>query len=451
MKAEEYIKILTEQIRCRRARDSVADEVRGHIEDQKEEFIRQGMAQEEAEAAAVKEMGDPVEAGSALDQVHRPQMAWGMIGLIGVLSLVGFLILYLFQRQVPEAVFLPGAIGRQLLWMGVGFGVMIGVCFFDYSRIGMYAKQITIGLCVLLLLGKLFWGRTVNGSLGWICIGRISISLQMTALLFVPLYAAVLYAFRGEGRKVLFKGIVWMLPAFLILPQGIGLVTRMILLLTFLLIFGAAVYKNWFQIPRKKTLSAIGGLLVLLPALAAFLLWQFGAEYQKMRLLAILHPEKYEGAYTIRMLRGMLRQSTLIGRGTDWLTSEQLLPASGDYVLAYIAACYGILAAVVLAGLLAFLLLHFLKVSLGQKNQLGMLMGAGCAAVLFLQFLFYLGGNLGLIPSGVYCPFFTGGRSGMLVTYILLGIMLSIYRYQNIISETAAVRAPWRIRILIER
>lgn len=36
---------------------------------------------------------------------------------------------------------------------------------------------------------------------------------------------------------------------------------------------------------------------------------------------------------------------------------------------------------------------------------------------------------------GIYCPFFTTGRSGMLTSYILLGLLLSICRYQKTAPE----------------
>lgn len=61
MRAEEYLTILTEQIRCRMARGAVREEFLCHIEDQKAAFLSEGMEQAEAEEAAVREMGDPVE------------------------------------------------------------------------------------------------------------------------------------------------------------------------------------------------------------------------------------------------------------------------------------------------------------------------------------------------------------------------------------------------------
>ena len=57
MKTEEYLKKLTDQIRCAKARAAIAEEMRGHIDEQKHAYMSVGMEAEEAEEAAVKEMG----------------------------------------------------------------------------------------------------------------------------------------------------------------------------------------------------------------------------------------------------------------------------------------------------------------------------------------------------------------------------------------------------------
>ena len=103
MRAEEYLTILTDQIRCKMARGAVREEIRCHIEDQTAAFLSEGMEQAEAEEAAVREMGDPVETGNELNRIHRPRMAWGMIGLIAVLSLAGYLIQNFMQEKWIDA------------------------------------------------------------------------------------------------------------------------------------------------------------------------------------------------------------------------------------------------------------------------------------------------------------------------------------------------------------
>ena len=50
---EEYLKTLLEQIRCKKARSLIEEELRGHLEEQIEENRMSGMEPEEAEKAAV--------------------------------------------------------------------------------------------------------------------------------------------------------------------------------------------------------------------------------------------------------------------------------------------------------------------------------------------------------------------------------------------------------------
>ena len=52
MDREEYIQILTDQIRCAKARAMVGDEIRMHIDDQAFAFREPGMGEEQALKAA---------------------------------------------------------------------------------------------------------------------------------------------------------------------------------------------------------------------------------------------------------------------------------------------------------------------------------------------------------------------------------------------------------------
>ena len=74
MERRDYLELMTGQIRCKKMCPVIAKEVEDHIEDQKQVFMAEGMKEEEAEKAAVEEMGDPVEVGVEMDQIHRPKM-----------------------------------------------------------------------------------------------------------------------------------------------------------------------------------------------------------------------------------------------------------------------------------------------------------------------------------------------------------------------------------------
>ena len=51
MNRSDYFKTLTEQIRCRRARPMIEEELQAHIDDQKLDFMAQGLSEKEAEEA----------------------------------------------------------------------------------------------------------------------------------------------------------------------------------------------------------------------------------------------------------------------------------------------------------------------------------------------------------------------------------------------------------------
>ena len=149
---EEYIRKITEQIRCVRARESVAKELSDHILDQAAAYEEQGETHEAAVGKAVREMGDPVEVGVALDRIHRPQMDVKLIVMVLVFSIGGLFLQSIISSYSSSAlndsrVFLS-QFGRQSLILLVSFGVMAGMYFLDYSFIGRYAMLIYWGMSV---------------------------------------------------------------------------------------------------------------------------------------------------------------------------------------------------------------------------------------------------------------------------------------------------------------
>lgn len=150
---QEYLKSLTEQIRTKRARTMVAEEVEAHIEDQKQDFMAHGLGEEEAESMAVVEMGDPVEAGVKLDRVHRPKMEWTVLMAILVISIMGLILQAVLTSSFPtmnmstlEAFkdnFLYGGIWSAML---IGIAVMLGICYLDYSILVKWSFPIWVQL-----------------------------------------------------------------------------------------------------------------------------------------------------------------------------------------------------------------------------------------------------------------------------------------------------------------
>ena len=317
MNKQEYIRTLTEQIRCKMARPGVAREIGDHIEDQTRAFMGEGMSRQEAESAALKDMGNPVDAGVELDKVHRPAMPWGMIALIIVLSVVGSAFQYIL--------FLVEGRG----WFTVlGIPVMVSVCFADYTRIAARARELMIGLTVLIILGGQFFGLSINGTRQWIGItGGWGVNVPLILMLTVPLYAAILYGYRGKGMAAVAKSVLWIIPGCLLAWQSNSLWMACTLFLTYLVVLALAVYRGWYRLRRKAVLAGIGAFVVGLPLVTACYYWFFGADYQRERLLFYLSPavgwDKQPQEVVsngIEYVRAILGNSSLIGRGNGHIS-----------------------------------------------------------------------------------------------------------------------------------
>lgn len=457
MNKDEYLKILTDQIRCTMARPEVARELGDHIEDQTRAFMSEGMSRQEAEKAAVKEMGNPVETGVELDKIHCPKMPWGMITMIIVLSVLSCIFQYLLNRESINAGGDGYSMERQILFTLFGIFAMIGVCFADYTRIAVRARELMLGLILLIILGRRFFGLTSNGADRWIAIpGGMAVNVLLLLMLTVPLYAAILYGYRGKGWSVLWKGVLWMAPGCWIAVRCSSIWMACVLFLAYLAMLGLAVWHGWYRMPGKAVFVGICAAAVLLPIAAAVLILFYGDDYQKSRLLFYLSPLTGAGpqdmiSYAMVYVREILGNSRLVGAGEAMVPDVSFLPELSDFLLVGVARYYGVLAAVLLAGILLFLLLRFLRISLRQKNQLGMLMGTGCAAVFLIEAVFYFMNNSGVMYLGNYCPFFSYGGTGTIVMYILLGILLSICRYRNTAPERKTAGPLFGIRRLAER
>ena len=67
-----------------------------------EENEAQGMNKEDALKETLQDMGDPVQIGVEMDQIHRPQIAWKLILGVGILTLFSIVVQYLITKNLPQ-------------------------------------------------------------------------------------------------------------------------------------------------------------------------------------------------------------------------------------------------------------------------------------------------------------------------------------------------------------
>lgn len=73
---ENYISKMLKHVRFRPDKSKIRREYTEHIEDMYDDYIEEGMCEEEAKIRVIDSLGDPDEAGRLLNTVHNPIIGW---------------------------------------------------------------------------------------------------------------------------------------------------------------------------------------------------------------------------------------------------------------------------------------------------------------------------------------------------------------------------------------
>lgn len=451
MDLREYLDILTNQIRCKQARSIVEEEMKQHIEDQAESFCREGMERREAMRAAVREMGDPVETGTQLDRIHRPRMEWSVLILAGIMSIAGLVLQYLFRYQfgVNEAAHTDFFV-KQVGYTAVGFVLMLIVYRLDYTLLAKWQLPIWAGFFLLYLL--------LASQPVMIHYTQIRLLVYALGMLYIPVYAGVLFHFRGGGYLQIFYCILILLfPA-----AGSRLVGAALIQTYFIpvILLCVAVCRGWFQVKRKFALTGVLGAAIVLPAAILLLLVSLGNKvnvmytYQIARLRALfgLITGDTDAANYLKFeqwIRQLLQECRIFGQA-DFPAGYTLKNLQNEYVITGLFAYYGMLAGLLLLALIFLFLLRVFRVAWKQKNQLGFMIGLSCALLFLFQSALYIHSNLwGGFIGQMSMPFLSYGFICTAVNFILMGIFLSVHRGSTITDEKKIRR--WKIKVVREK
>ena len=245
--------------------------------------------------------------------------------------------------------------------------------------------------------------------------------LYPTLLLPVP-YAALVVSLRGRGTRavLLCGGLALPLPiwAFVAISSTGYLVT----LASMLLVLLAAVGLGWFRGKRRwNLLAALGPALTILP-----LLFLRHLEYAAWRIGAFLGPDLFYE----RLRMGEL-PSLFAGSSPELLLAET---AQGLGRWVFWAA----------AGLIVLFAALLLRRIRALHSRTGKLLALSAFLPLFLQAAIYWLYNLGWWPLGVLSlPFLSYGVFFLLVDAALAGVLLSVFRMDALLRDTAwASSAP---------
>ena len=353
-------------------------------------------------------------------------------------------------------------------------GQIVGIG--DYRRAVVQAGAAAIGLCVAVLLSNVdyrslvkvwpvhvavTWGMVLptlfirNVTVGPLTIGYNAgdtdnyswykmggFTLQPTELAkisFILTFAMHLNNVRGKINepKELGKLLLHMLvPILIIHIQGDDGTAIIYGIIACCMMFSAGL--SW-----KYIIGALSAAAVAVAVAFGFFSDKIGKGYQWYRILAVIDPENKTGwapSETVwkniiyQQQRGeiALGSGGIFGNGIFGGSYYSVPNAHNDFVLSWIGNATGFVGCCVVLGILFALVCKTFATGARSEDMLGSFICAGIGGALMAQIAVNVGMNLRVLPViGVTLPFYSAGGSSVLMLYICVGLVLSVYMHNT--------------------
>ena len=354
--------------------------------------------------------------------------AFSLLGLIMVLS--SSMVIDLDSRG--SALF---HFHRQLIWVGLGWGLLVFTSLVDYRRWAKFATPMLI--CSLGLLGLVLvpgLGVTVNGATRWLQIGPVVFQPSEIAKFALIVWVARFLAARNEHIRN---------PRLSIRPVLLLLVLMSLLILGQPSLGSAVVVATIVFAMLLVAGCRIGSLLRWgIAGLVGVVLLSFTADYRRQRITAFLDPWDDPFGSDYQSIQSMVSIASGgingLGLGAGRAKWGYLPFSNTDFIFAVIAEELGFIGAAVTISL--FMLLAGIGVYIATRapSNFAFLLVSGFVAWLVVQFFINVGATLGLLPiTGVPIPFLSFGGSALMFNMAAMGVIINIARQ----SRKDAMRA----------
>ena len=429
MQIREYIDNVCDQIRYKPIRNEIAEELTNHLEECKENYIQDGMKENEAEIKAVKQMGDAEKVGKQLNKIHRPKLDVKLLLIIGIVLFFSILVALTRANSLNcDIVELNGMsnyeteqtqMSKYFIGLLLGVGSSILIYFFDYRKLNKISNYLYIGATLSLVL-----------------LSSVTLALPLYVLSFI----GFLQETDGESKQT--KGIKINLKLIKLLILSMlslvfftfipSLATGLILAITYLII---SIVKLVMSNNKK-------GLAILLCLVASIsLLGVIGIcnnEHLITRLKSSYYPESDPLGYGYIGVNQQKIIDSAKTFGTAHNTSEaiKIFDEGTNYAFISILAHYGWIVTGIM--LLAVILLNVKLIinAVKIKDTYGKLIIIGIASLFILQTVFNILMNFNLGAKADFnIPLISYGNINLVINMMTLALVLSIYRRKDIIIE----------------
>ncbi len=325
-------------------------------------------------------------------------------------------------------------VGKQIMGIIVGFGIVLGLSLLDYHRIISAAGGVYT-VCILGLVAVLLFGRNVNNATRWLVlpgIGQIQPSefVKVGMIVFFAWFYSKYQEKLNRVQTLAAAGVLFSIPFFLIFREP-DLSTGLVIMFIFLcMLFVAGLSYRWI----------FGAMAVAIPCGALFIyllqynMVPFLKEYQARRILAFVNRAKYAEANLQQdnsimaigsgMLWGKrLNNDSLVSvKNGNFLSEEQT-----DFIFAVIGEELGFIGCTCVILLIALITFECLLMAAKARDQAGMLICTGMAALIAFQSFANIAVATGVFPNtGLPLPFVSYGVSSLISVYIGIGVSLNV-------------------------
>ncbi len=348
---------------------------------------------------------------------------WGLLLIVIIIGSIGLGILYsAVSAGVPGST--HALFKKQIIWMSGGLMIM----FFSLTVHYKYLNKnymVIYALCIGLLICVLVFGRSISGSKRWISLGHFAVqpSELMKLSLIIVLSSVYSGSVTKEGmsfKELIKPGLFLALPFILILKQP-DLGTAMLLGLI------AASMTLFVKVQRKVFFTVVITTAVTLP-----LIWLVLKDYQKMRILTFLNPDRdpLGAGYHIIQSKIAIGSGMLFGKGFLQGTQNALsfLPEQHtDFILSVLAEEWGFVGCFFLLFFYFLFLLWGFNISYSCRDMFGSILAFGITIMIFWQIFINIGMVMGLMPVvGVPLPLISYGGSSVITNMVGIGILMNI-------------------------
>lgn len=350
-------------------------------------------------------------------------------------SAFGILLVYSATKNGATKL-IPSELRTMLIAVGIGLILCLLISFLDYEVIIRLWPLIAI-FCILIMCSLFIWGVAPNArqdAKTWLDLKIFFFQpSELVKIGFIITFAVHLDAVKDHVSKfttVLLLGIHALIPIGLVMATGDD-GSALIFMLMFLgMMFAAGVHWGYFA-------AGFAAVAVAFPAI-----WALGDKFilnqdQKNRFLAILYPDLYAKSEAFQQNRGVgaIGSGQFFGQGLfngNYTQSGAVPENENDFVFSVAGEELGFLGAIAVLVLLAAIILRIVINGKRANDNASYLMCMGMASMLGAQVIINIGMVLQWLPViGITLPFFSAGGSSNLCVYIGIGLMMSIYRFNQ--------------------